>query len=211
MKTNKKNQLLAILGGKSVMAKPTAPYSSLGKKETKAAIAVLQAGTISGFIGRAGPFFLGGKYVKRFEDELKRRFKIKYAVSFNSATTALQGALGAIGIGPGDEVITTPFTMSATASAIVMQNAVPVFADIEKDTFCIDPVSVEKKITPKTKAILAVNLFGRAAKLSALKKIAKKHGLYLVADPGGCGSGGHALEKLDADRGGQGPDECADL
>jgi dTDP-4-amino-4,6-dideoxygalactose transaminase len=90
--------------------------------------------------------------------------------------------MGAVGIGPGDEVILPPTTMSATAMAPIFYGGIPVFADIEPDTFCLDVSAVEAAITPRTKAILAVNLFGQPANLEALRAIADEHGLYLVED-----------------------------
>ena len=104
---------------------------------------------------------------------------MKHAISFNSATSAAHAAVSSAGIGPGDEVITSPFTMSATASSILMQGAVPVFADIEDTTYGLDPESVKKNITPRTKGILAVNIFGHPARLYELKKIADENGIEL--------------------------------
>ena len=90
--------------------------------------------------------------------------------------------MGAIGISPGDEVIIPPTTMSATAMAPLVYGGIPVFADIENKTFCIDPVKVEEKINKNTKAIIAVNLFGHPAQLKKLKNIAKKYNIYLIED-----------------------------
>ena len=94
----------------------------------------------------------------------------------------MHAAVYAAGVAPGDEVITSPYTMSATSTVILMCGATPIFADIEDETFGIDPVSVEGLITPRTKAILVVNIFGHAARLTELKEIAEKHGLYLIED-----------------------------
>src|SRR3989344_1455858 len=117
---------LALRGGKSVLTRPLPPYNSLGKEEKLAAARVMESGVLSDFVGRAGDQFLGGKCVRELEDRLCRKFKVRYAVSFNSATTALQAAVYCAGVGPGDEVITTPYTMSATATAILLNGAVPV-------------------------------------------------------------------------------------
>jgi dTDP-4-amino-4,6-dideoxygalactose transaminase len=100
----------------------------------------------------------------------------------NSWTSGLIAAVGAIGIEPGDEVITTPWTMAATATAIVHWNGIPIFADIDPDTFNICPKSVAKLITPRTKAILAVDIFGQSADMKALRVLADKHGLKLLCD-----------------------------
>lgn len=173
---------LALLGGTPILKKPLPAYQSLGVQETRAVIKAMKGPSLSGFIGRAGNAFLGGPYVKKLEKQFTDYFGIKHAVSFNSATTALHGALVALGIGPGDEVITTPYTMSATSSAILLQNALPVFADIEENTFCLDPLSIEKNITKKTKAIIVVNLFGGSADYKPILKLAKKHKLFIIED-----------------------------
>jgi dTDP-4-amino-4,6-dideoxygalactose transaminase len=173
---------LAILGGKSILKRPYPLYNSLGKEEKKAVIRVMDKRVISDFVGRAGDKFLGGEYVRKFESLMCRQFKVKYAVSFNSATTALQAAVAALGIGPGDEVITSPFTMSATASAILFNNAIPVFADINPDTYCLNPKSIEKNITKRTKAILAVNIFGGSSDFSKIIPIAQRYKLKIIED-----------------------------
>jgi len=176
------NSRLALFGGKPVLKKPFPAYNSLGKQEVSAVIKAMKNPVLSGFIGRAGGMFLGGPFVKKLEKQFTDYFGVKYAVSFNSATTALHGALVALGIGPGDEVITSPYTMSATSSAILLQNAIPVFADIEEDTFCLDARSIERNITKKTKAIIVVNLFGGAADYDPILKLARKHNLYVIED-----------------------------
>lgn len=173
---------LALLGGKPLFKKKLPAYQAIGSEEKKAIAALMEEKILSGYVGRWGEKFFGGKYVKKLENDFSRYFKVKHAIAFNSATTALQAAVAALGIGPGDEVITTPYTMSATASAILFNNALPVFADIDENTFCIDPKSIEKKITKRTKAIMAVNLFGRAADYKAILKVARTHKLYLIED-----------------------------
>ena len=173
---------LAIFGGKPTLNKKLTKYNSLGKEEEKTVLKVMKTKIISDFLGRAGRHFLGGKYVKELEKKFCQYFRVKYSVSFNSATTALQSAVGALGIGPGDEVITTPFTMSATASAILFNNAVPVFADINEGDYCINADKIEPLINKNTKAILAVNLFGGPADYNPIVKIAKKHSLKIIED-----------------------------
>lgn len=177
-----KKEKLAILGGKPVLKKPFPLYNSLGVEEKKAVTKVMDKKIISDFIGRAGDKFLGGEYVKKFEADMCRKFKVKYAVSFNSATTALQAAVAALGIGPGDEVITSSFTMSATASAILLNNAIPVFADIDNKNYCLNPESIMKNITRRTKAILTVNIFGGSSDFDKIIKIAKKNKLKIIED-----------------------------
>lgn len=173
---------LAVLGGKKVREKPFVWRAVIGEEEKKNVNDVLESGMLSGFIAKAGANFLGGKYVNEFELLIRDYFKVENAVTVNSATAGLHAALGACGVGPGDEVIVTPYTMSASATAIIMQNAIPVFADIEEDTFCLNPKTVEEKVTPRTKAIMVVHLFGQAANMDAILEIARKHNLYVIED-----------------------------
>ncbi|MDD5547606.1 MAG: DegT/DnrJ/EryC1/StrS family aminotransferase [Candidatus Pacebacteria bacterium] len=173
----------AILGGKPTLDKPLPPYNSIGREEIGAINRLLKSGKdLSGFLGRGGEKFLGGPYVKKLENDFEKKFGVNYAVSFNSATTALQAAVAALGIGPGDQVITSPFTMPATATAILFNNAVPVFADIDPKTYCLSAESIAKKITKKTKAILIVNIFGGTPDYVPILKLAKKHNLKIIED-----------------------------
>jgi len=126
--------------------------------------------------------FIGGEEVENFEKELARFCGAKYAVGVNSGTDALFLSLKALGIGKGDEVITTPFTFIATAEAVANVGAKPVFADIDENTFNIDPKEIEKKITKKTKAIIPVHLFGQMADMEEIMKIAKRYNLYVIED-----------------------------
>lgn len=158
------------------------PYISIGREEETAVLEVLKSRNLSGFLGRAGDRFLGGKYVRSFEADFAKYFSVKYVISFNSATSALQAAITAAGIGPGDEVITSPFTMSASASAILFNNALPVFADIDDRTFCLDVKSIEKNISKKTRAIMVINLFGGCPNYDYILKIAREHNLLVIED-----------------------------
>src|SRR3989344_1567536 len=128
----KKRPALAINGGKPVLAKPLPQIHNVGDKEIAAAIRVIKRPPLSGFLGVAGKGFFGGPEVRALEAEFAKKFKVKHAVSFNPATTALHGAIVALGLGPGDEVIVPPYTMSASATAILMNGAVPIFADIDE-------------------------------------------------------------------------------
>lgn len=173
---------IALLGGRPILRDAPAPYNSIDKEEELVAAKVMKGKILSGFVARAGQWFLGGKYVKELEKEFCNYFKVKYAVSFNSASTALQAAVGALGIGPGDQVITSPLTMSATASAVLANNALPVFADINENNFCLEVESIKKNITKKTKAILSVNLFGGTPDYDGVLKIAKRNNLKIIED-----------------------------
>lgn len=173
---------LAILGGKKVRRKPFVSHAIIGKEEKRRVNVVLRSGVLSGFIAKAGDGFLGGRQVREFEDLVKKYFGIKFAISTNSATAALQMAIGACEIGPGDEVIVTPYTMSASATSIIMSNAIPIFVDIDEEDFCIDPEKIRKAITPRTKAIMVVHLFGHPANMDEIMKIARIHNLYVIED-----------------------------
>ena len=135
-------------------------YNSIGNKELLAATKVIKKGNLSSFIGAWGNNFYGGEYVRKFEKNCESFFNVKYAVAVNSWTSGLIASVGAIGIEPGDEVILPTWTMSACAMSILHWNAIPVFADIDKETFTIDPKSIVKNISKKTRAILAVDIFG---------------------------------------------------
>ena len=174
---------LAILGGEPVRKEPYPVHSTMiDDAEEREVIEVLRGGHLSGFSGTHTDRFLGGEKVKKFEKEFARRFGVEYAVSVNSGTSALHCAVAATGVEPGEEIITSPYTMSATASAVLMENAIPVFADIDDEIFCLDPYSVEACITERTRAILTVNLFGHPSPLHELKSIAERRGIMLLED-----------------------------
>lgn len=173
---------LALTGGPKTITRPFARFNRIGNEEAAAAEAVIHSGRLSQFLGRWSPDFYGGPKVREFEADWAKAFGVKHAVSVNSATSALIAALGAIGIEPGDEVIVPPWTMCASATAILHWNALPVFADIERETFCIDPRSIEANITPYTRAIVAVDIMGHPADMDAISAIARRHGLKVVSD-----------------------------
>lgn len=178
MKENK----LALFGGAKTIKKPFKRYNSIGSEEAEAVKHVIESGVLSQFLGCWEPDFYGGPQVQSFERQCEKYFGVKHAVTVNSWTSGLIAAVGAIGIEPGDEVIVSPWTMCASATAILHWNAIPVFADIEQDTFNLDPISVEKNITPYTKAIMAVDIFGHSADMDAIMDIAKRHNLKVISD-----------------------------
>lgn len=173
---------LAILGGTPVRTKKYPPHITTGNEEKRAVIKVIGKGILSEFEGTNNEYFLGGEQVRLLEKEWAEKFRVKYAVSFNSATSALYAAVGACGIGPGDEVIITPNTMSATATGILVYNAIPVFSDVELEHYNLDPHIIESKITPRTKAIFAVHIFGHPVDMTPLINIANKYNLKVIED-----------------------------
>lgn len=148
-----------------------AQYDSLAEKLDKAALGVLSSAN-----------YIMGKTVTDFEKDFADFVGVKHAISVGNGTDALVLALKSMGIGEGDEVITTPFTFFATAETISAVGATPVFVDVDKETFNIDVAKIEEKITSKTKAIMPVHIFGQSADMDEINEIAKKHNLYVIED-----------------------------
>lgn len=143
----------------------------IGEEEIENVVEVLKSGMIA-----------QGPKVMEFEEKFANWIGAKYGIATNSGTSALHVSLLACGIGEGDEVITTPFTFIASGNAIVYTGATPVFADIDLDTYTIDPDKIEDLITDKTKAILPVQLYGQAADMDKIREIAEKHDLKIIED-----------------------------
>ncbi|ASZ63228.1 DegT/DnrJ/EryC1/StrS family aminotransferase [Bacillus subtilis] len=149
------------------------PYSLplIGKEEIQEVTETLESGWLS-----------KGPKVQQFEKEFAAFVGAKHAVAVNSCTAALFLALKAKGIGPGDEVITTPLTFSSTANTIIHTGATPVFADIDENTLNIDPVKLEAAVTPRTKAVVPVHFGGQSCDMDAILAIAQNHGLFVLED-----------------------------
>lgn len=173
---------LAINGGEPVRRAGFPAQNTIGAEERAAVLEVLDSGVLSGFVADWGEEFLGGPRVRACERAFAERLAAHDAVAVNSATTGLQVALAAAGVGPGDEVIVSPYTMSASASAVLMQNAVPVFADIEDETYGLAPDSVAALVNGRTRAIVVVHLFGHPARMDGLLEIADRRGLAVIED-----------------------------
>ena len=173
---------LALFGGEKVINKPFVRYNPIANEEKSAAIKVIESGVLSKFLGAWSPDFFGGPKVQEFERLCESSFGVRHAVVVNSWTSGLIAAVGAIGVEPGDEVIVTPWTMCASATAILHWSAIPVFADIDPNTYCLDPKSIELNITPQTKAIMVVDIFGHSADMKSILNIAKKHNLKVISD-----------------------------
>src|SRR5438309_1581378 len=127
-------------------------------------------------------FFINGPQVQSFAQSLGRYLNISEVIPCANGTDALQIAMMALGLKQGDEVITPSFTYIATTEVIALLRLTPVFVDVDPKTFCIDPEAVRKAITPKTKAIVPVHLYGQAANMEALMEVAREHDLYVIED-----------------------------
>lgn len=166
-------ETLALLGGSPVRTKPFPTWPIFGEEEERALVRALRTGKW----GR-----LAGNEVATFERRFADYHQAKHAVAVVNGTVALRLALIAAGIAAGDEVIVPPYTFLATASIVVECNATPVFADLELDTFNLDPKAVERAITPRTKAIIPVHLAGQAVDMDAMMNIARRHNLVVIED-----------------------------
>jgi len=173
---------LALLGGAAAFTRPLVAYNPYGEEEVTAATDVIRSGCLSSFIGAWGEGFLGGPQVRAFEAEWAQFFGVKHAISVNSLTSGLICAVGSLDIEPGDEIIVSPWTMSASATCILVWNAIPVFADINPDTFNLDFQSVVANITPRTRAIIVPSIFGYGADLEALRGLANAQGIKIIED-----------------------------
>ncbi|MDR1611670.1 MAG: DegT/DnrJ/EryC1/StrS family aminotransferase, partial [Planctomycetota bacterium] len=173
---------LALLGGKPVRKRPFPAYVTVGEEEKEAALRVLDSGVLSRYLGAWHPQFMGGREVRALEEEWAAFYGVKHAVAVNSASSGLICAVGAAGVGPGDEVIVGPWSMSISATAPLFYGGIPVFADVEPDCFCLDPADVERKITARTRAIIAVDLFGQPCAAAALNALAERRGLAVIED-----------------------------
>lgn len=149
---------------------------------------------------RSGWLAMGPKTLK-FEEAFAKRVGAKYAMSVNSATAGLHAALMALGIGPGDEVITTPMTFAATANAILFTGAKPVLADIDRRTLNIVPENIERAVTPATKAVIPVHFAGTPCDMDAIEAIAERHGLAIVEDSAHALGASYKGRPIGADRG----------
>ena len=194
---------LALLGGPRTCPEPFPPVACLDSAEEEAVLAVLRSRLLSGFVGSTSAniaallamtsaeavaaglpdySFLGGRVVRQFEADFAAFSGVPFAISNSTATGALSLALAACGVGPGDEVITTCMSFTATGASVLTFNSIPVFVDVSPENYCLDPAAVERAITPATKAILVVHLYGLAADMDALMDIARRHGLAVVED-----------------------------
>ena len=173
---------LALFGGRPVRTDPFPGYSVIGQEEKDAAMRVLSTGVLSRYLGTWHPDFFGGPEVQTFEREWAAATGARHAVAVNSCTSGLYAAVGAVSAGPGDEVIVSPYTMIASATAALAFNAVPVFADIDPETYTISAETIAERITSRTKAIIVVHIFGQAADMDPIMALANERGLKVIED-----------------------------
>jgi perosamine synthetase len=164
---------LAINGGPRVRDRPYPRWPALGEEDVEAVLAVIQSGQLTQLTGRT---------VEAFEEAFAGWHGADHCIATSSGTTAIHSLLAALGVGPGDEVIVPAHTFIASASPVLHQRATPVFADVDPHTFCISPESVAERISPRTKAIIAVHLNGHPADMDALLALAEPKGVALVED-----------------------------
>ena len=180
------NPELAINGGTPVRTEPWVENFTLGEEEKLAVLEVLEDGYLSLFEAShntSDPYsFWGGPKVQQLELAWCDYYGCAHAVSMNSATSGLFAAVGALGLGFGDEVIVSPYTMSASAVCTLAYGAIPIFADVELGTCCLDPDSIESHITTRTRAIILVHQFGTPADMDRIMELARKHNLKVIED-----------------------------
>src|SRR3990172_1025575 len=164
---------LAIDGGPKVRERPYPPWPVLGDEDVEAVAEVLRSGRLTQLTGGA---------VAAFEEAFAAWHGVKHCVATNNGTTAIHTALAALGVGTGDEVIVPAHTFIASATPVLHQRATPVFADVDERTYCISPESVAERITPRTKAIIAVHLNGHPADIGALLALAEPRGIAVIED-----------------------------
>ncbi|MCB1995984.1 MAG: DegT/DnrJ/EryC1/StrS family aminotransferase [Burkholderiaceae bacterium] len=173
---------LALQGGTPQRRVPFPLRRTMGEAEKRAVMEVMDSDNLSTFFGSPGAQWLGGPKVRAFERKWADIYGFRHAISVNSWTTGLQTAVGAVGIGPGDEVIVSPYTMSASATAILFYGGIPVFADVDPTTFNLSAETIAPRITARTKAIMVVHIFGQAADMDPIMALARRHGLKVIED-----------------------------
>ncbi len=193
---------LAIFGGSPVRTAPFLVEPMVDAEEERMVLEAVREKNFSRYIGSTEPnietvlrltsaeaaaledywHFLGGTNVRAFAAEFADMVGARFAVPINAATTGLSVALASAGVGPGDEVIVPAMSFTATASAVLLFNSIPVFVDVDPNSFCIDPSLIEAAITPRTRAIMPVHLTGNVADMDAILSIAERHGLAVIED-----------------------------
>ncbi len=173
---------LALHGGAPVRSRLFPAYRVMGEEEKSAAARVLESGILSRFLGAWHPDFFGGPEVQTFENTWAGICQVRHGISVNSNTSGLYAAVGAAGVQPGDEVIVSPYTMAASATAALIFSGVPVFADIDPKTYCLSAETIRPCITERTRAIIVVHIFGQCADMDPIMELAREHKLVVIED-----------------------------
>ncbi|MDA7798284.1 DegT/DnrJ/EryC1/StrS family aminotransferase [Planktomarina temperata] len=173
---------LALFGGDKIRTELFPINLTTDSVEAAAVNEIMQTGILSNYLGAAHENFMGGKAVRRLEAAWSEHFQVTHALAVNSNTSGLIAALGACGIAPGDEVIVSPYSMSISAVAPIFWGATPIFADVEVDQYCLDIKSIKKCVTEKTKAIIAVDLFGNPFDAQKIMDFAKSKNIFVIED-----------------------------
>ncbi|MBI3920203.1 MAG: DegT/DnrJ/EryC1/StrS family aminotransferase [Armatimonadetes bacterium] len=167
------SERLALHGGEPVRTRPFTSGKKVGKDELKELVDVIDSGEL---------FRWSGTKVGEFEKEFSALMGRRYAVASTSGTSAIHVAVGMVDPAPGDEIITAPITDIGSVIPIIYQTAIPVFADIDPETFNVDPADIEKRISPRTRAIMPVHLFGNPCDMDAIMEIGRRHGIPVIED-----------------------------
>jgi len=173
---------LAINGGSKIRERPFPKHPIITDEEKTAVMDVLDSGNLSTFVASPGENFLGGIKIKEFENNFANFIGTKFAIAFNSASSALHAAVASVGVRPGEEVIVPPYTFTSTATSALMNNSIPVFADVKSDTYCIDSEKISNVTSKLTKAIIPVHLFGHPCDMDEIKDFANSNGLKVIED-----------------------------
>jgi perosamine synthetase len=173
---------LAINGGPKIRTSEIPMQQDFGVEEKELILEVLDSKELSGFLASPGEKFFGGPKVRKLEDLFENYYDIKHALAIQSASAGLHAAVAALDVNPGDEIIVTPYSMCVSATAAIMHNAIPIFVDIDEETCNLNPDEIRKAITPETKAIIVVHLFGYPADMDEIMAIAKEHNLRVIED-----------------------------
>jgi perosamine synthetase len=167
------NEQLAILGGSKIKTTPYGTGRRFGEEEVKELVEALEQNTL---------FYHSGRKVKQFLERFNALYGVTYSVATSSGTGALHVAIGSAGISVGDEVITSPITDAGSIIGILYQNAIPVFADLDPQTYNMTAETIRARITPRTKAIIVVHLAGNPADMDPIMELAREHGLIVIED-----------------------------
>ena len=173
---------LAIFNGQKVRTKLFSKQTYFNNTDIESVSEIIKSQILSGYRGNYGAAFNGAAHVQKLEFEFASMMKVNHAIAVNSCTSGLQVACGAIGLAPGDECIVSPWSMICSATAPLLYNAIPVFADIESEYYCLDPKSIKERITRQTKAIIVVSLFGIPYDHRLINRIAKQNNLFVIED-----------------------------